>query len=551
MSPIRSLVAVLCGACLSAAEFVVAPQGDDRGPGTAAQPLATIAVAQQRARQAILAGERRIQVRLRAGTWILSEPLVLTAADVPAGGEASWEGESGTVLSGGEPIATWTSAGPGRWRAKLATPASVTSLWAGLVPLPLTRWPATGWARLSAVGTRWGITPKPPRGSGIATVLHAWGAGRCPVQVAEGSAEPAASLAWPPVPELAPVVGRPLLIEGLIEPGETPGWRQDTAGSLVLAAADAPVAGAIVYPRLPTVVRIAGTADAPVRRLNLSNFTIAHAAWPLSATGVIGVQAGHVREDDILLAAPAALQVTSAEQVTLSGVRIAACAGGGIAIGARCAAVRLSRCVVEEVGATGIMIGWRGRDLSSLGADWATPGEVPRGIIVERCRVSRAARRDPGSVGIAALFTRDVRIRSNLVEDLPYSGISLGFRWDTSPTSQRGAVVEHNHIRRVMGLLTDGGGIYTLGWQPGAQLTGNLIEDVGSASPVEGAPSGGLFFDNGSKGIAVEGNLLARITGEPLRFNGCAPSWLLLGDNQVLADAERRVPSGMAEGVGP
>ena len=102
-----------------------------------------------------------------------------------------------------------------------------------------------------------------------------------------------------------------------------------------------------------------------------------------------------------------------------------------------------------------------------------------------------------------------------------------------------------------MQLLTDGGGIYTLGWQPGTRIAGNLVEEVGCRSPVAGAPSGGIFFDNGSKGLMVEGNVIARIQGEPLRFNGCAPSWLLLGENQVVEGAQRLLPAGMAEGVGP
>ena len=299
------------------------------------------------------------------------------------------------------------------------------------------------------------------------------------------------------------------------------------------------------------MVTIIGSQTAPVRGLRLSGLTLAHSAWPIPRTGVVGVQAGHVIESGAIVAAPAALSISWAEDVVLDKLTVTAAEGAGIAVGPGCRSLRIQRCRITDVGATGIMIGARPGPIAHLAADWPSPEQVPRQITIERCLVARAAQRDPGAVGIAVLFSRDCRASGNLIEDLPYSGISVGFRWDTTASSQRGILIEGNHIRRVMQLLTDGGGIYTLGWQPGTRIVGNLIEEVGCISPVEGAPSGGLFFDNGSKGLMVEGNVIARIQGEPLRFNGCAPSWLLLGENHVLERDQRLLPAGMAEGVGP
>jgi hypothetical protein len=55
-------------------------------------------------------------------------------------------------------------------------------------------------------------------------------------------------------------------------------------------------------------------------------------------------------------------------------------------------------------------------------------------------------------------------------------------------------------------VLSDGGGIYTLGCQPGTQLRGNLIHDV----PLNAgrAESNGMFLDEGSDGITIQGNAI-------------------------------------------
>jgi hypothetical protein len=68
-----------------------------------------------------------------------------------------------------------------------------------------------------------------------------------------------------------------------------------------------------------------------------------------------------------------------------------------------------------------------------------------------------------------------------------------------------------------MQLLSDGGGIYTLGLQPGTNLTENVIHDV--TRNAGRAESNGIFMDEGSTSIAVEGNLIYNIANSPIRFH--------------------------------
>jgi len=122
-----------------------------------------------------------------------------------------------------------------------------------------------------------------------------------------------------------------------------------------------------------------------------------------------------------------------------------------------------------------------------------------------------------GCVGVWAGITEATAIRHNEIHDLPYTGVSVGWTWNTNPTPCRGNLVEYNHIHHVMQTLSDGGGIYTLGRQPDTALRGNVIDDV----PLNAgrAESNGMFLDEGSSEILIEGNTIYHIRRSPIRFH--------------------------------
>jgi hypothetical protein len=136
-----------------------------------------------------------------------------------------------------------------------------------------------------------------------------------------------------------------------------------------------------------------------------------------------------------------------------------------------------------------------------------------------------------GGVGIFVGYTEGTLIAHNEISRLPYSGVSMGWGWGeedagggaanyfqpfryATPTPARNNRVEHNHIHHVMQELQDGGGIYTLGNQPGTAIRANHIHDS------RGAP-GGIYLDEGSGFIEVAGNLVYGVS-TPLNFNNRA-----------------------------
>jgi hypothetical protein len=103
---------------------------------------------------------------------------------------------------------------------------------------------------------------------------------------------------------------------------------------------------------------------------------------------------------------------------------------------------------------------------------------------------------------------RDTKIRHNEVRHGPYTGIACGWNWSPAVTSAGGNVIERNHVHDVMELVQDGGGIYTLGRQPGNIIRGNLVHDNHASLFACDKGQCGLYFDEGSTGFLVEDNIV-------------------------------------------
>jgi hypothetical protein len=189
-------------------------------------------------------------------------------------------------------------------------------------------------------------------------------------------------------------------------------------------------------------------------------------------------------------------------------------------------------CRIHDAGGNGVFIGeyWRHYYDHYHEAD-IRPACVPTGNVIENCRIDHCGEQFYGAVGIGLAYTDGAVVRSNLVHDLPYTGLSVGFVWTTRPTVCRANVIERNHIHHVMLKMADGGGVYTLGYQPGTVFRRNLIHDVPRDEFARGAPNNGFFTDEGSKGFLFERNLVYRTAGAPVRHNDCRKEWHEWRDN--------------------
>ncbi len=290
----------------------------------------------------------------------------------------------------------------------------------------------------------------------------------------------------------------------------------------------------VVAPRLEKLVEVSGSRGSPVQNLHFRDIRFEHCRFALPEIGYNEIQASHfgTTMGARSFVQPVAIECTYAHNCSFQRCRFAHFNNSAVGLGVGCRANKLSGCTIEEIGGTGVMIGWRGKGAleagneSRLDADWSDPKDAPTGNIVSNCRIRRCGLDSFGATGVFVAFSRESHIEHNVIHDLPYTGISVGFRWDTSTTSQRSCHVENNHIFDVMKKLADGGGIYTLGLQPGTLLRGNYIHDVRRSSFAHGdAPNNGFFVDQGSKGLRFESNVVHSTSGKAVRFNISQKEW--------------------------
>lgn len=534
-----------------AAEFFVAPAGNDANVGTAESPFATPGQAQLASRQVIAAGlNEAVTVTLRGGTYRLAKPLEMTVADGGTAGHAVvWRAAPGerVVFSGGK-VLTGGSVWPdGLWRvagAEAQVGGRFRELFLNGVRRPRARFPNDGYLRVREAGAdkRTSFTTEPnvlpairPAGDAELVFLHDWSISRVPVQAVDPAGGMVA-LAGPigasqqqfaidnfePHPRFF-LENDPTVFD---LPGE---WFFDRpTGLLVYRPLPGETAEAIqaVVPVSPALVVVRGdeATGTPVRNLHFAGIEFEHAAWLPPGQGYAGIQAGFyearsaagggMSPDPV----PAAVSFRVAEGCSLSDSAVRHVGGSGVEFGSRCRNCVLARTVVQDVSADGVIIGEGGHRAVGGQAWWrSAPGQVPTGNVVEDCLIERCGAQYFGAVGIWAGLNAGLTVRRNLVRDVPYTGVSLGWQWDDTPTPARDNRVERNHIHGVMKVLSDGGGIYTLGLQPGTALAGNLIHGV----PVHAgkAESDGMFLDEGTTGLLIEGNVIYDIEGPPLRFH--------------------------------
>jgi hypothetical protein len=328
-------------------------------------------------------------------------------------------------------------------------------------------------------------------------------------------------------------------------PGE---WYLDYATGLLTYQAEEgedPNARSFIAPVANQLIKVQGSPEQPVRNLHFEGLTFEHTHWSLPDFGYLGIQAGHhgttIKDPTYVL--PLALQFVYTESCGIRRCLVARMGACGIGFGAGTRRNRVEQCTFEDIGGNGIMVGWRGLGEMArqtededgyLAADWANPGDVPIENTVTGNLVQRCAAVNHGCVGIFDAFAQSTAITHNVVRDMPYTGISAGFRWNESGTSQRGGLIAYNHVYDTMKMLADGGCLYTLGSQPGAVILGNVFHMVHRSEYAHGgAPNNGIFFDQGSKGFHVEGNTIYDTSGEPIRFNQCGEDSMTWKDNQL------------------
>ncbi len=226
-----------------------------------------------------------------------------------------------------------------------------------------------------------------------------------------------------------------------------------------------------------------------VSHLILRGLTFQDSDWYLQPQGYSCGQAE--------VALPAVLDAIDLRNCSLENCEIAHIGFYAIHFAAGCADNVISGCRLHDLGAGGI----------KLGGDAIHPNDdsLPQRNVVKNCRIYDAGEVHPAGVGVWIGQSPNNQIVHNDIHDLYYTGVSLGWTWGYGPANAQNNEIAYNRIYNIgKGVLSDMGGIYSLGNMQGCVLSHNLIHDVKSFS----YGGWGIYFDEGTTDLLAEDNIV-------------------------------------------
>jgi hypothetical protein len=524
------LTLTVVAAIAIAADFYVAPKGDDANAGTKEKPLATLEAARDAARKAG-AGPHRIVVM--AGDYFLAKTLELDARDNGLTIEA---GDGGKVtLYGGALVTGWKRDGEKFWCAEAPAWDFRALVVNGRMP-ERARLPETGtfthksvfdvrW--LSSVGGGWErkLTEEElttllydakdipatlePKNAEV-RVYHMWDESLCGVvtndtekhmlKFPKPAAHPAGAFG---VKKYAIFNTR----EGMTRPGQ---WYLDRAAGRVVywpLPGEDMTKAKVVAPRLERIIRIAGNAKQTVEKITLRGLSIQATTTPLKSGG-FGAYAFE-----------GALSVEWARQCAFEKLEVCNVGGQGI-VARQVTDCRITDSHIHHTGACGIK------------ADGSA-------TLIARNHIHHVGAYYPSAVALSASThnwrkgDKGFHIYRNEIHDTPYSGI-IG--------SGGNHIFEENLISRVMRELHDGGAIY--GGMSRCILRGNMVRDVVKIGEGYGVSS--YYLDEGAQDCIVERNVSVGV--ERPTHNHIARN-LIIRDNVFIAETNMTLSFARSGGI--
>jgi hypothetical protein len=272
-------------------------------------------------------------------------------------------------------------------------------------------------------------------------------------------------------------------------PGE---WLATDGGLRYIPRKDDGTTGTAVWPRLPTLLRVHGddNGDRKVRHVHVNGLKFAYTGMTTSMRGWLDMQAAA----DVA----AAIEIDNAEDVRLTRCDVRHTGGYGVWLKAGVLDSEVSSCVMDDLGAGGIRVGM---------TQTQAAGKTGHNTITHNV-LMHTGRTFPGAVALWVGKSGHNTLTDNVIGHTSYTGISVGWTWGYGDQDADGNDIKRNVLFDIgQGMLSDLGAIYTLGQAKGTEVSGNLIRQV-QDYPFYGAGAWGIYNDEGSSNLSVNGNVV-------------------------------------------
>jgi hypothetical protein len=525
-----------------------APTGDDANPGTLAAPVRTLARARDLVRPRIASMTSDLTVYLRAGTYPITSTVVFSNADSGQNGHfvkyLAYPGER-PLITGGQPIKGWAlvDAGQNVYAASGVT-ARFRQLYVNGTKAVRARTPNLGpngapnFTRFTGYDS--GAQTFQVPSSQVASwknltkvevhlmVLWADNVLRIASIASSGSTaaikvqSPENMIFGRPNPAFFPSQMRFYFenaFEFLDQPGE---WYLDEAANVLYyepRAGEDMTTATVVAPSVETLVSVAGASTSDqAGYLWFQGLTFAHSNdLRASQYGFLDAQAGLYNltapsNNAQTVGRPAAgVTVTDANHVHFERNLFTQMASTGLDFVSGTHDDLIVGNAFTDIGATAIALG---KFVVDDMTDYHTPynpkdkNDICTRDTIKDNYVDRATTEVQGAVGIAAGYPASLDLEHNEVGHVNYSGISVGYGWNSGPNAMTNNKIDFNEIHDVCQILADCGSIYTLSAQlPASEMLNNYAHDFQTSQWADYSINN-LYLDEGTDGYTVAHNVL-------------------------------------------